>query len=125
MTAMIDIIIVGIIALTIVMAVQRGFVRTVLGTLGFTLALVVAIAFRSPVSTAFQDSAVGDKMEGLVHSAIDNTVTEANYEQIFNTEASNEAEASLKQVFFVFGAEDKFEDIKEKPDVSEEVTEEQ
>lgn len=113
MTALIDIIIVGIIAITIIMAMQRGFVRTILGTLGFALALVVALAFRSPVSTAMQNSVIGDKMAEVVHSAIDSTVTEANYEKIFSDKVKEDedAESSLERVFNLFGAEDKFESI--------------
>ncbi len=113
MTALIDIIIVAIIALTVIMAVQRGFVRTILGTLGFALALLVALAFRSPVSTAMQNSAIGDKMEEVVHKTIDSTVTEANYEAIFSEEKNRDAEKSLKQAFYLFGAEEQFEGIKE------------
>ncbi len=112
MTALIDIIIVAIVALTVIMAVQKGFVRTILGTLGFALALMVALVFRSPVSTAMQNSAIGDKMESVVHSAVDSTVTEANYEAIFSEERSQDAEGSLKQVFYLFGAEEQFEGIK-------------
>ena len=113
MTALIDIIIVAIIALSLIMAVQRGFVRTILGTLGFALSLVIAVALCSTVSTAMQSGVIGEKIEDMVHDAIDSTVTEENYSFLFDDEKDEkDDESALKQVFYLFGAEDEFDSIK-------------
>lgn len=111
MSAIIDIIIVAIIALTVYFAIRKGFVKTVLGALGFVLSLAVALIFCGPVSDALEQGPVGDKMESVVHSAIDNAVTESNYMSIF--EKNKDEDSVLKQLYTAFGAEDKYDKLSE------------
>lgn len=116
MTAIIDIIIAAILAITVILAIQRGFVKTMLGTLGFAIALLVAVLFHSPVADSLAEGAFGESAKNLVHSAIDNTITEENYEAVFSDKEDSDTESALERVFSLFDAEDKYESISESYD---------
>lgn len=120
MGAMIDIFIVLTIVTTIVVAARQGFIKTILGTFAFALALAAAMLLCSPLSGAMQKGAIGEKMEGVVHSAIDNIVTEENYLELFGADDKNseipevsEDESLLRDLFDIFGAEEKYDKIEE------------
>ncbi len=118
MGAMIDIFIVLTIITTIVVAVRQGFVKTILGTFAFVIALGIAMLLCSPLSGAMQKGAIGEKMEGVVHSTIDNIVTEENYDKLFGADEAEgenaeltEDESLLRDLFDIFGAEEKYDEI--------------
>ncbi len=109
MNAIIDIIIAIIMVVTVVVAKQKGFVKTMLGTLGFSLALSIAMAAHAPVADMLRDGTVGDKMEELVHSAVDNTVNEGNRDTLFKETDGNDSQ--VEHLFVLFGAEEEYEEI--------------
>ncbi len=72
MSWLLDIIILGIIAFTVAMAVKKGFVRTVLSAGSFLIALILTIIFVSPVSNALEKTAIGE----AVRESIENTIAD-------------------------------------------------
>ena len=61
MSAILDILIIVIIALSIFFAAKRGFIRTLLGGTSFLIAVAVALAFINPVRDYLGNSSVADK----------------------------------------------------------------
>ena len=83
MGAIIDLIIVLIIALTVFFAVRRGFVKTALGTLGFFIAAALALCFCSSFGDTLQKSSFGSRIESFVDTAVDKVVDSESYKEIF------------------------------------------
>lgn len=61
MSAILDILIIVIIALSIFFAAKRGFIRTLLGGTSFLIAVAVALIFINPVRDYLGNSSVADK----------------------------------------------------------------
>lgn len=61
MSAILDILIIVIIALSIFFAAKRGFIRTLLGGTSFLIAVAVALIFLNPVRDYLGTSSVADK----------------------------------------------------------------
>ncbi len=110
MGAIIDIIIVAIVAFTMIMAIKRGFVKTVVGGLGFFLAVIIAIAFCSPLSNALEKGGFGTSVSNAVDRVIEKNITVDNYEDAFEEE---EEKGSLYKICKTFGAEDRYEAMEE------------
>lgn len=80
MSAILDIIIIAIIALTIFLAAKRGFIRTLLGSASVIIAIVVSLLLLDPVKELFvnssiaQDSreSIADTLAGFVSSDSEN-----------------------------------------------------
>lgn len=108
MGTIIDIIIIAIIAYTVIMAVKRGFVKTVIGALGFFLAIGIALGFSSPLATWLEDSGFGTSVSRAVDSVIEKNITEDNYQGIFNEEGD---ESVLLKICRTFGAESRYDDM--------------
>lgn len=112
MTAFIDLLIIGILVYTVARSVQKGFVKTMLGTLGFAIALIVAIAFQAPFSDYLQGSKIGSNIGALIDDAVDNVITRDNYDKMYTEEdEENEDEKALERIFSIFGADEKYESI--------------
>ncbi|MBQ3082272.1 MAG: CvpA family protein [Clostridia bacterium] len=109
MGAIIDIIIVAIIAYTIIMAVKKGFVKTVIGALGFFLAIAIAVAFCGPLADFLEEGGFGTSVSRTVDDLIDSNVDEENYEGIFNNEDGEES--VLLKICKTFGAADRYDDM--------------
>ncbi len=110
MGAIIDIIIVAIIAYTIVMAVKRGFVKTVVGALGFFIAIAIALMFFSPLADFLAESGFGTSISRYVDRIIDENIDEDNYLGVFEAEGGEES--VLLKICKSFGAEDSYEEMK-------------
>lgn len=108
MGAIIDLIIVAIIGLTIYLAMKRGFIKTVFSALGGLVALVAAILLSSPLSIAFQDGVVGEKLVPVVESVVDETITEETLN------GCTQAGGEIEKLCTLLGGEDKTEALKAK-----------
>lgn len=106
MGAIIDIIIIAIIAYTIIMAVKRGFVKTVIGALGFFLAIAIAVSFCSPLAAFLEESGFGTSVSRTVDELIDENITEENYHGIFDEDGED---SMLFKICKTFGAEDRYD----------------
>jgi len=110
MGAIIDIIIVAIIAYTITMAVKRGFVKTALGALGFFIAIAIALMLCSPLASFLEESGFGTSISRAVDSVIDNSIDEDNYLGAFE---DNGEESVLLKICKTFGADSEYDEMKE------------
>ncbi len=80
MSALLDIIIIAIIALTIFLAAKRGFIRTLLGSASFIIAIVVSLLLLDPVKELFINSpaaqnsrdSISDTLAGFVSADSEN-----------------------------------------------------
>lgn len=109
MGTIIDIIIIAIVAYTIVMATKRGFVKTVIGALGFFLAIAIALGCYSPLAGWLKDSGFGTSISRAVDESIDKNINEDNYKGIFDEEDGKES--VLLKICKTFGAEDRYDDM--------------
>ena len=109
MGAIIDIIIVAIIAYSIIMAVRRGFVKTVIGTMGFFIAIAVALMICSPVADFLEESGFGTSISRYVDSVVDDVINEDNYLGAFE---DNGEESVLFKICKTFGADEQYDDMK-------------
>lgn len=73
MGIILDLIVVGIIALMVFISAKHGFVRTLIEVVGFVAALFVAFTFSSPIATTTYDKII----EPAVVKAIDEAVADA------------------------------------------------
>lgn len=110
MGIIVDISIVAIIAFTVYMAIKRGFTKTVLGVLGFFLAVIIALIFCSTLASALKDGGFGTSVSIAVDRTVDDIVTGDNYETVFDNDEDGE---KLLQFCRTFGAEDLYEDIEQ------------
>ncbi len=60
MNAILDIIILCIVALTIFLAAKRGFIKTLLGSASSLVAIILALVLLSPVKSAFLNSSIAE-----------------------------------------------------------------
>ena len=70
MSAILDILIIVIIALSIFFAAKRGFIRTLLGGTSFLIAVAVALAFINPVRDYLGNSSVADKARASLYDTL-------------------------------------------------------
>lgn len=113
MGAVIDLIIVVIIALTLFFSVKNGFSKTALGVLGFFIAAAVALAFCGKLGKAVTDSGLGDRIESAVDSAVDGIIDEENYLGIFENDGVDGNESALSKLFSAFGAEESYRSLRD------------
>ncbi len=113
MGAIIDIIIVAIAAYTIIMSAKRGFVKAVIGGLGFFLAVIVAIALCAPVADTLKEGGFGTSVSNAVDRVVEKKITAENYESAFD---KDDEKGSLYNICKTFGAEDRYDDMKENYD---------
>lgn len=73
MGLILDLIIIGIVALMVLLSAKRGFVRTLIEVVGFIAALFIAFTFSSPIATATYDKII----EPAVVKAVEEATTEA------------------------------------------------
>ncbi len=72
MSWLLDIIIIAIIAITVTMAVKKGFIRTMLSAGTFLIAVLLTALLASPVADALKETVVGNS----VRESIEETITE-------------------------------------------------
>ena len=73
---LLDLLLIGIIAVTALISARRGFVRTVLEVVGFIAAVLIASSFSMPLSNATYGSLIEKPVVSAVSSSTDATVEE-------------------------------------------------
>lgn len=72
-SAIIDLIIVGIVVLTTLIAAKRGFVRTLVEVVGFVLAAVLSVNLGSAAAGLAYDNVISPKLVAVAEDAADTT----------------------------------------------------
>ncbi len=70
MSALLDIIIIVIIGLSVFLAAKRGFIKTLLGSVSFILAIIISIAFLDPLKGSFINSSMAESAKNSISDAV-------------------------------------------------------
>lgn len=119
-----DIIIALIAVLTIIISYKKGFLKSLIDTLSFFIAIVIALTFLTPVKNLIYKTALDEKILTETHSELDSAVGNSDIGEIIDKASDKEAEAekhedsdiikSFEQFLKKFGIE--IEDVKSEYD---------
>lgn len=112
MNILLDVIVVALIAVTVYLGFKRGFVKTVMGAVGFFVALAVAVAFAPTLKAEVMKSRVAENVKIYAEEAIEKLLDgeeKEDYDELFETENKSNVEVLLDS----FGLGEKYESFKE------------
>ena len=74
---LIDLILLGIVLITVIVSAKRGFMRSLVETVGFAVALIAAICLSNPLAGMVYDRAIAPAVVTAVDGAIDDSTQNA------------------------------------------------
>ena len=112
MNVLLDVIVAAIIAVTVYLGFRRGFVKTVMGAVGFFVALAVAIAFAPALKAEVLESRFTENVKVYAEEAIEKLLDgeeKEDYDELFESENKSNVELMLDS----FGLGEKYESFKQ------------
>lgn len=112
MSILLDVTVVALLAVTVYLGFRRGFVKTVMGAVGFLVALAVAVAFAPTLKAEVMKSRVATNVKVYAEEAIEKLLDgeeKEDYDELFD----NENKSSVELMLDSFGLGEKYESFKD------------
>ena len=96
-----DIIIILIAVFTLIISYKKGFLRTLIDTLSFFLAIVIALMFLNPVKSLIYKTAIDEKILTETHSELDSAVGNSDIGDVIDGMSEDPAKQTSEETTII------------------------